>query len=245
MKAFLEHHRELHDIPTFSLRDLRPAVATYIYFQTRNIFRVQRFLGHRNIRTTLAYIRGRLIAAEHDKSMARAIDEMMRRIVPRPSLNPDSNDKQSSQLPILATVVEEKLSDVIDGAVTINSLSAEDAARLQESGVMTLVGRCRQPFKPPDFLKVPEGQICTKIFKCLFCPNAVVLEEDLPYVLLRIREIWDERKQMSEDGWLVTYSDVWLALNQVARLFSKEARERANKIMEAELLPLSEKSHDE
>jgi hypothetical protein len=87
--------------------------------------------------------------------------------------------------------------------------------------------------------------MCTKIFKCLSCPNAAVLEEDLPYVLLRIKQIWGERSRLSEDGWHVLYADAWLALNQVTRLFSKEARDRATKIMEAELLALAEELPDD
>lgn len=242
LPAFINRYRKSHKLPKFTLRDLRPAVATYLYFKTRDIYRVQRFLGHRNIRTTIAYIRGRIIAAEHDKSMARAIDQVIHRILQEHGNDVDSADKVELPVPALAAIVEGKLSDVANGALTNESLSPADAALLQESGVITLVARCRRPDKPPPFLNVPPGQICTKIFKCLSCPNAVVLEEDLPYVFLRIKQIWDERKRLSEDGWHVLYADVWLALNQVTRLFSKEARDRATKIMEAELLPLSEEA---
>jgi integrase len=244
LPAFIDRYRKSHKLPKFSLRDLRPAVATYLYFKTRDIYRVQRFLGHRSIRTTIAYIRGRIIAAEHDKSMAGAIDQIIRRILQGSGNHADTTDKRKLPVSVLATIVEGKLSDVAKGVVTNESLSPADAALLQESGVITLVARCRRPDKPPPFLKVPPGQICTKIFKCLSCPNAAVLEEDLPYVFLRIRQIWDERKRLSEDGWHVLYADVWLALNQVTRLFSKEARDRATKIMEAELLPLTEETPD-
>lgn len=243
LPAFIARHRESHKLPNFNLSDLRPAVATYLYFKTRDIYRVQRFLGHRSIRTTISYIRGRIIAAEYDKSMAGAIEQIIRRIMQRHAPQAGSADNKELPLPVLATVVEGKLSDVADSVVTNDSLSAADAALLQESGVITLVARCRQPHNPPAFLKVPPGQMCTQIFKCLSCPNAAVLEEDLPYVFLRIKQLWDERKRLSEDGWHVLYADVWLALNQVTRLFSKEARDRATKVMEAELLPLAEEAH--
>jgi hypothetical protein len=177
--------------------------------------------------------------------MAEAIEGIMRRLLPRLSIDAASAGEQALPIPLLATIVEGTLEDVVNGTVTIEGLSPADAAQLRESGVITLVSRCRQPYEPPAFLKVPPGQICTKIFKCLGCPNAVVLEEDLPYVLLRIRQIWEERKRLSEDGWHVLYADVWLALNQVARLFSKEALARATQIMKAELLfPAEEPDED-
>jgi hypothetical protein len=231
---FLNRYRESHHLPFFNLKDLRPAVATYLYFQSRDIFRVQRFLGHSHITTTTAYIRGRVIAAEHDKSMANAIEEVIRRITTS-SVNISSAGKQQNTLPILPTVIEGNLDEISANAKTIN-LEGTDAVLLRESGVMTFVARCTQPHKPPASLNVPPGQICTKIYKCLTCPNAVVLEEDLPIVLTRIRKIWEERKRISAEGWQVLYADAWLTLNQVARLFSKEALERAQKLIESTAL---------
>ncbi len=228
LREFIDSHRESYQLPNFTLRDLRPAVATYLYFQTRDIFRVQRFLGHENIKTTIAYIRGRVIAAEHDKSMANAIEQMIRRIIPNRTIA-NSTDKEARSLPILATVIEGNSQEGMDQAIKNGSLQPSDVDLLKESGAMTLVARCRQPNKPPAFLNVPPGQICTMIFKCLTCPNAVILEEDLPTLLIKISQIWDDRERFSEEGWLVLYADAWLTLNQAVRLFSKEAVERATK----------------
>lgn len=229
---FRVKYRESHKLPAFCLRDLRAAVATYLYLQTRDIFRVQRFLGHSHIRTTINYVRGHIIAGEHDKGMAGAIEQMIRRILPnRGSVTEGSG---GLRLPTIATVIEGDAGGGTDRAVRGGELGAGDVSLIRESGVMTLAARCRRPDQPPPFLNVPPGQICTMIDKCLVCPNAVVLEEDLPNVLLKIRRIWAERKRLSDEGWQILYADSWLTLNQVVRLFSKEAVERAKKRIEAE-----------
>lgn len=234
LRVFLDRYRKSHRLPHFSLSDLRPAVATYLYLQTKDIFRVQRFLGHSSIRTTIRYIRGRIIAGEHDKSMAGAIEQVIRRILPTRGgvLAPG---KESLRLPMLAAVIEGNAEKPVDKALPEGRLMESDAESIKESGVMTLVARCRRPDQPPAFLNVPPGQVCTMVDKCLTCPNAVVLEEDLPKVLLRIGQIWEERNRLSEEGWQILYANSWLALNQVARLFSKEALERAERRIEAEL----------
>jgi hypothetical protein len=226
---FVSRHRETHQLPNFSLGDLRPAVASYLYLKTKNIRRVQRFLGHRSILTTIRYIRGRIVAKEHDKSMAGAIHQTLQHILSSdPSLK-NAGKKPSRNLPILATVIETTKSGAPGPTDDPSShgLSITDLESIKQSGVMVLVARCRAPENPPEFLKVPEGKICTKIFKCLSCPNSVVLEEDLPKVVLRIQQIWAERERLTSEGWHILYEDAWLALNQVVRLFSPAAQQAA------------------
>ncbi len=223
LEVFLKKHREL---PKFCVSDLRPAVATYLYLTTRDMFRVKRFLGHSSIRTTNQYIRGRILAAEHDLSIAEGIQRMISRLLPEPARA--SRGPKKRGLPILATVVEsEPVTSETHNKRSL--LTKSDAAAINESGVMTLVARCRRPHEPPAFLGVPAGQLCTRIFKCLSCPNATVLEEDLPTVLLRLKAIWAERERLSSEGWQILYGEAWAVLNQVVRLFSSNARERAEK----------------
>ena len=168
--SFLRAHPEL---PKFSLADLRPAVATYLYLTTHDVFRVKRFLGHSSIKTTMLYVRGRILSAELDLDMAVGIERMMDRL----THNPVAAKGSRRSLPILATVVEEGTDVEIESAKT-QRIKASDMAEIEKSGVLTLVARCRHPDQPPAFLKVPAGQLCTSIFKCLFCPNAILLEED-------------------------------------------------------------------
>ncbi len=222
MGKFLADHPEL---PRFALKDLRPAVATYIYLTTRDVFRVKRFLGHSSIRTTVSYVRGCILATEHDLKMAEGIERMISRLL---SPSPNNSKRQKRSLPILATVVE--VGSTFDAEPSQKSLLAKsDLDEIRKSGVMTLVARCRKPDEPPAFLKVPPGHMCTQIFKCLNCPNATVLEEDLPTILLRLKHIWAERERLSLEGWQVVYGEAWATLNQVVRLFSHDARERAEK----------------
>lgn len=225
LEKFLTDHPNL---PKFALKDLRPAVATYLYLTTRDLFRVKRFLGHSSIKTTLIYIRGSMLATEHDLNMAEGIERMVSRLLPG---MPSDEKRHERSLPILATVV--------DAVPTVGPESSEplrlgqsDLLEIKKSGVMTLVARCRDPNAPPAFLNVPPGRSCTKIFKCLQCPNATVLEEDLPTVLHRLKKIWAERERLSLEGWQVLYGEAWVTLNQVVRLFSNTARERAEKELE-------------
>jgi integrase len=214
LERFLADHPEL---PKFALKDLRPAVATYLYLTTRDVFRVKRFLGHSSIRTTILYIRGCIVASEHDRKMAEGIERMISRLLPK---SPAASKREKRSLPILATIVEAVPTAELP-------LGKSDLDEIKKSGVMTLAARCRRPDKPPEFLKVPRGHLCTLIFKCLSCPNATVLEEDLPTVLLRLNHIWRERERLSDEGWQVLYGEAWAMLNQVVRLFSHAARERA------------------
>lgn len=222
-ERFLADHP---DLPKFALKDLRPAVATYLYLTTRDVFRVKRFLGHTSIRTTVSYIRGCVLATEQDLNLADGIERMISRLLPQA---PDDGKRQTRTLPVLATVVE--AAPTIDPA-TIHEqsrLGKSDLDEIENSGVMTLAARCRRPDQPPAYLKVPAGRLCTLIFKCLNCPNATVLEEDLPTILLRLKQVWAERERLSPEGWQVLYGEAWATLNQVVRLFSKTARERAEK----------------
>jgi hypothetical protein len=225
-KKFTSDHREL---PKFTLKELRPAAATYLYLTTHDVYRVRRFLGHGHVRTTVDYIRGRILADEFDASMATGIERMIDRLLPRTS-RVVRKDKRS--LPILATVVESVPHTELSLTNEPSELRKTDIDEIRKSGVMTLVARCRQPDKPPAFLNVPPGQICTSIFKCLNCPNATVLEEDLPMLLLRLRQIWAERKRFTLEGWQILYGEAWMTLNQVVRLFSRAARDRAERALE-------------
>jgi integrase len=227
-----------HKLPNFSLGSLRAAVASYIYLSTKNVHRVQRFLGHRSVLTTLRYIRGQIVAREHDKSMAGAIELMVRRILHSAVNYSGKANNQTRNLPIRATIIEGTQEQILIKNQATGTLSTTDRDTIKHSGVMVLLARCRAPDQPPAFLKVPDGQLCTKIFKCLSCSNAVVLEEDLPGVLLRIDQIWKEQKRLTPEGWQILYEDVWLALNQVVRLFSPEAQRRASLEIANRLLPL-------
>jgi hypothetical protein len=227
LEIFLNEHP---DLPRFSISDLRPAIATYLYLTTRDVARVKRFLGHRSIRTTILYIRGRVLAAEHDSAMADGIQRMINRLLPKPMIAKKMGKTRA--LPILATVIESE--PTLDRGVNnrCERLERSDVELLEQSGVMTLVARCRRPDKPPAFLKVPAGQLCTSIFKCLNCSNATVLEEDLPTVLIRLQKIWAERERLSPEGWQMLYGEAWAVLNQVVRLFSNAAQERAEKYLQ-------------
>lgn len=223
LRKFLADHP---DLPRFALKDLRPAVATYLYLTTRDVFRVKRFLGHSSIRTTLLYIRGLILATEQDLNLADGIERMISRLLPH---SPSGRTRKKRSLPILATVVEAGPSLFPEESNQRLRLKQSDLDQIKKSGVMTLIARCRRPDEPPAFLNVPPGHLCTRIFKCLSCPNATVLEEDLPTILLRLKQIWAERERLSIEGWQVLYGEAWAALNQVVRLFSNTARERAEK----------------
>lgn len=205
LKNFFERHKD--KIKKFTLSELRPAIASLIYAQTKDIFRVKRFLGHAHIITTVKYIKGNVVNAIHDKKISQGIDRMFQII----STENARADPSAEKPAILAEFV---INDETEPNVAVETISSEELKR-RKYGSMTLTSRCRDPLSPPSSFNVAKGRVCSEIYKCLSCPNAAVLKEDFHIVLDRIDRIWKERETMSEDAWQAIHAEGWLALNAV------------------------------
>lgn len=222
IKNFISRNREKYSLPNFTLNDLRPAVATYLYLQTGDIFRVKRFLNHQDIKTTMEYIRGRLYDLQKDTEISSSISQMTERLTKNNPKNQFLTNVDSVQIPYIYDVSEKRI-----------ALESENFVKSEvgknSKGVLTLIGRCINPLEPPKSLKNPKGSKCIMLNKCLNCTNAFVLESDLPVLLQRLNEIWNYRGEMSEESWNSFYSETWIQLNSVLSNFSNEAIERAKK----------------
>lgn len=63
----------------FTLKEIRPAIATVIYEQTGNIAAVRDFLHHKSIATTVLYLAEYVVRPEAEKNVAFALDEIARK----------------------------------------------------------------------------------------------------------------------------------------------------------------------
>ncbi len=144
-----------HNLPHFAFNQLRPTIATLIYLQTRDIFRVQRLLKHASIRTTLKYIRGAMVHAEHSKTMGEGIDAMVEAVT-----GISLREKGGS-------VFAESMTDVIAAKVKEDELTPEAADRILKGGCNTFMGRCKDPMNSPQPGEI-KGRVCRSLHACFF-----------------------------------------------------------------------------
>jgi hypothetical protein len=177
-----------HKLPAFSFNQLRPTIATLLYLQTRDIFRVQRLLDHSSVRTTINYIRGPVVEAQHNRQMSEGIDRMIDSLTgieyPRNGL--------SVFIDPVATVIAEK--------VQSKELSPEAGERFLSGACNTLIGKCQDPLNSPQPGEV-KGRVCRSLHACLFCENCWIFAEDLPATIQYRDRLLSEKKEMTDEAW--------------------------------------------
>ncbi|MCI0558450.1 MAG: hypothetical protein MN733_08140, partial [Nitrososphaera sp.] len=189
-----------NNLPNFTFEQLRPSIATLIYLQTRDIFRVQRLLGHTQVRTTIRYIKGVAVEAQHNKQMSEGIDRMIESIT---SINYRKND-------ILVFI--DSVAEVVAEKVKAKELSPEAGERMLSGECNTLMGKCKDPFTSPQPGEV-KGRVCRSLHACIFCENCWVFEEDLPKVILYRDKLISQKADMTDEIWEMLHGNAVREIN--------------------------------
>lgn len=211
LKKFIEQN----NLPHFTFAQIRPTIATLIYLQTRDIFRVRRLLCHTNVTVTLNYIKPELTHRRHDTQIRDGIESILRLVMDAPA-----------RIGKPAVFVRE-IDSVLESKVGEGEVSREQASQIKNGGCATGVSRCRDPYDSP----IPgeqKGRLCRQLHMCLFCPNAWVFEEDLPKVIYYRDSLLAERKELTEASWDELHGDAFRAITEeILPSFSTEAVEHA------------------
>ncbi|EKB1970474.1 hypothetical protein ONG05_002406 [Vibrio parahaemolyticus] len=88
---------------------------------------------------------------------------------------------------------------------------------------------CSDPYKPdwPESERIPIGQKCSSIHKCLFCSQVCIFEDSLPYLLQREIDIQNEQEDSDELEIIQYILDQWgdeKALKRAARYLRRHPR---------------------
>lgn len=200
-KKGLQRFIKDNNLPSFSFAQIRPTIATLIYLQTKDIFRVQRLLCHQDVATTIHYIKQEVTRRQHNSQIHQGIESIFKLIVDAP---------QRLGRP---TVFVREIGSVLESKVAASEIDPAQAELLKNGGCSNGFARCRDPFDSP----VPgeqKGRLCTQLHKCIFCPNAWVFEEDLPKVIYYRDGLLAERKNLTESAWDVLHGDAVREINE-------------------------------
>jgi hypothetical protein len=189
-----------HNLPVFSFNQLRPTIATLLYLQTRDIFRVQRLLDHTSVRTTIDYIRGPVVEAQHNRQMSEGIDLMIESLTGIE----DHRNGLTVFIDPVATVIAEK--------VQSEELPPEAGERLLRGACNTLIGKCQDPLNSPQPGEV-KGRVCRSLHACLFCENCWIFAEDLPATIQYRDRLLSEKKEMTDEAWETLHGAAVRAIN--------------------------------
>lgn len=182
-KRFIARHK----LPHFTFDQLRPTVATLIYLKTRDIFRVQRLLGHASVRTTVKYVRGAAAHAESYRAIAGGIDDMTEAI---------TGVRHGGGV----STFTEPAADVLAQKVKAEELSADAGDMILRGGCNTLVGKCKDPWNSPQPGEV-KGRVCRSLHACIFCENCWIFSEDLVEVIKYRASLEAEKSNMTAGAW--------------------------------------------
>lgn len=197
----LERFIARNNLPHFSFEQLRPTVATMIYLQTRDIFRVQRLLNHSSITTTLRYIKGPIQHARHNRQMAEGIDAMVESVT---GIKHREGDIEVFSKPV---------AEVIAVKVTANELTPEAGEQILKGGCRTLVGRCRDPLNSPQPNEV-RGRVCRSLHACIFCENCWIFAEDLVDTIKYRNSLEEDKSHLTSAVWNELHGDAVREINE-------------------------------
>lgn len=209
----LERFRERHRLPRFTLEQLRPTIATLVYLQTGDIFRVQRLLNHASVLTTLEYIRGPLAQLEARKALRDGIETMTAQVLGSGSASAHPGTSEAA----------------LSAEVAAGRMEGDTAATCRTTMTRTLVGHCTNPKASPQPGEV-QGQICSQLRKCLRCENCWILSEDLPRVLRFRDALAAERAVMRERDWEHINGPDLLIIAAILKRFPEEAVREAEQV---------------
>jgi hypothetical protein len=183
--AGLEGHfhqfAERHRLPRFTLVNIRPTAATQLYLETGgNLRKVQQFLQHAQLRTTVRY----LLNSITDSFNARVIQKAQERMIAR------------------ITVIPQKRSLGVERL----DLTKAQARKIVAGRFDTGCGTCRNPYDSPQPGE-ENGRPCTSFHACLSCPNGLWFLEDLPQVIAVRDRLTSFRSEMKSQDWEAVYGE--------------------------------------
>jgi hypothetical protein len=174
---FIERHR----LPRFTLVNIRPTAATQLYLETGgNLRKVQQFLQHAHLRTTVNY----LLNSITEPFNARAIQKAQERMIER------------------VTVIPEKRSVGVERL----GLPTVQARKIVGGRFDTGCGACRNPYDSPQPGE-EKGRPCTSFHACFSCPNGLWFLEDLPQVIATRDRLVSLRPDMRPEDWETVYGE--------------------------------------
>jgi hypothetical protein len=153
------------------------------------------------VRTTIDYIRGPVVEAQHNRQISEGIDRMIESLT---GIEDHRNDVTVFIDPV-ATVIAEK--------VQSEELSPEAGERFLRGACNTLIGKCQDPLNSPQPGEV-KGRVCRSLHACLFCENCWIFAEDLPATIQYRDRLLSEKKEMTDEAWETLHGPAVRAIDQ-------------------------------
>lgn len=182
--SFSIHFREYIEqrgLPHFTVAQLRPSAATQLYLETGgNLRKVQQFLQHARLSTTMKYLFNSITAPFHARVIQRAQEKMLAQV----------------------TAIPEKRAA---GVARLN-LPRAQARKITSGRFDTGVGACRNPYDSPQPGE-EKGRPCTSFHACFSCPNGLWFLEDLPQVIATRDRFLSFRLEMKPQDWEAAYGE--------------------------------------
>jgi len=172
---FIERHR----LPQCTLASIRPTAATQLYLETGgNLRKVQQFLQHVNLRTTVRYLLNSITESFNARALQKAQERMIERI----------------------TVIPEKRAQ----GVARLDLPKAQARKIVAGRFDTGCGTCLDPYDSPQPGE-EKGRACTSFHACFSCPNGLWFLEDLPQVVATRDRLVSLKTDMRPEDWEMVY----------------------------------------
>jgi len=170
---------ERHHLPRFTLANIRPTAATQLYLETGgNLRKVQQFLQHAHLRTTVNYVLNSITEPFNVRSIQKAQERMIERV---------------TAIPEMRAVGVERL-----------KLPKAQAQQIVAGHFDTASGTCRNPYDSPQPGE-DQGRPCTAFHACFTCPNGLWFLEDLPQVIAIRDRLASFRSDMKPEEWEMVY----------------------------------------
>jgi hypothetical protein len=189
--SFVGNFREFverHALPHFSLVNMRASAATQLYLETGgNLRKVQQFLQHARLSTTVKYLLSSITEPFHARVIQKAQEKMLERI----------------------TVVPEKRAT---GVSQLNLPKAQ-ARKIAAGRFDTGCGSCRDPYDSPQPGE-EKGRPCTSFHACFSCPNGLWFLDDLPQVIAMRNRLVSFESDMKAKDWEAVYGESVRIINE-------------------------------
>jgi len=170
-----------HGLPRFTLVNIRPTAATQLYLETGgNLRKVQQFLQHAYLRTTVKY----LLNSITEPFNARAIQKAQERMIERVTVIPENRAAGVERL----------------------RLPKGQARKIAAGRFDTGCGTCRNPYNSPQPGE-ERGRPCTSFHACFSCPNGLWFLEDLPQVIATRDRLVSLQTEMRPEDWRAVYGE--------------------------------------
>jgi len=221
LKKFIKEN----DLPDFNFAQIRPTVATLIYLQTRDIFRVQRLLGHSDVKTTILYIQEEVVRSQHNIELKEGLASFLESIIdpPAPLGSPE--------------VFTEDIDIVLINKVNEGEINNKQAQAIRNGDCSTGIARCKDPMNSPIPGEKP-GKVCRQLHMCVFCENAWIFMEDLAKVIYSRDSLIADRTNFTESDWDTLHGEAFrLITEDVLPSYSEEDIAEASNLARKLFIP--------